>query len=876
MLTGSLNSGQILVGSSANVGTGVTMSGDATLSNTGVLTIAPGAVTTTKTLTTNPGINRLIATDGVTGAGLSKFECSSTGQVLSWTVATGWACSAVSSIYTAPVTSVAGKNGAVTLASSDITDATSTNIPSTLVKRDSSGNFNAGTIDISDRFKINSANAISFPTTDSTTGASLAIGKSALANQDNLISNSYNNTAVGYYALGSTFLASTAINNTAIGAMTLQSNTGGNYNVALGANALAANTSGSSNTSSGYQSLFQNTTGSYNAAYGRSALGGNLTGSWNTAIGYGASQSSVIGKGNTITGYLAHSGGSASGDYNTIMGYSAFSGSTTGANNTAVGSNALLNVSTGSNNTALGSDVGKTTLTNGSGNILIGTSSAVDTPNNNTSNFLNIGNAIFATGITGTLGTPAGKIGVGISAPTARLHLPAGSASAGTAPLKFSSGTVMTTPEDGAIEYDGANLFFTLGSTRSQLTNQTGAYTTYSNVSSITGGSGGLIISAGGTNQNLSLSGTGTGTVNATSVMTITNSTASTSSNNGALVISGGLGVRGNINTGGGIYSNGIIKSENSLQSALIYGGSGISTSLTLDSTSDAAKGNIILAPSDSKVGVGSSNPIRKFHIGLNTTSEDDGFYLQNIDASGASKLKIANDNSGAALIFTQYNSTSSKPNETWMHTEGASSPLIIGTNSTERIRISPSGNIGIGGVSSPTYLLQLSTDSAAKPGTSTWQIASDKRLKDIHAPFTRGLSALEKINPIYFNYKKGNPLNLPSEKEYVGIKAQDALVAVPEAVSQDDDGYYHVTNDSIIWTMFNAIKELYHKWMNDSKTLHRSIASVQIEKADKSETDLLRAENTYLKERVEKSEKENAAIKTYICNKDPQAAFCK
>jgi len=72
MLTGSLNSGQILVGSSSNVGAGVTMSGDATLSNTGVLTIAAGAITTTKTLTTNPGINRLIATDSTTGSSLSK------------------------------------------------------------------------------------------------------------------------------------------------------------------------------------------------------------------------------------------------------------------------------------------------------------------------------------------------------------------------------------------------------------------------------------------------------------------------------------------------------------------------------------------------------------------------------------------------------------------------------------------------------------------------------------------------------------------------------------------------------------------------------------------------------------------------------------
>jgi hypothetical protein len=38
--------------------------------------------------------------------------------------------------------------------------------------------------------------------------------------------------------------------------------------------------------------------------------------------------------------------------------------------------------------------------------------------------------------------------------PTATLHLAAGSATAGTAPLKLTSGTVLATPEAGAIEFN--------------------------------------------------------------------------------------------------------------------------------------------------------------------------------------------------------------------------------------------------------------------------------------------------------------------------------------------------------------------------------------------------------------------------------------
>lgn len=60
-------------------------------------------------------------------------------------------------------------------------------------------------------------------------------------------------------------------------------------------------------------------------------------------------------------------------------------------------------------------------------------------------------------------------IGVGssLSTPSALLHLDAGTATAGTAPLKFKSGTNTTTAEAGAMEYNGTNLFFTrAGTTR--------------------------------------------------------------------------------------------------------------------------------------------------------------------------------------------------------------------------------------------------------------------------------------------------------------------------------------------------------------------------------------------------------------------------
>lgn len=59
-----------------------------------------------------------------------------------------------------------------------------------------------------------------------------------------------------------------------------------------------------------------------------------------------------------------------------------------------------------------------------------------------------------------------GRLGIGQAA-TAVVHIKAGTATASTAPLKFTSGTNLTTAEAGAMEYDGTNLFFTrAGTTR--------------------------------------------------------------------------------------------------------------------------------------------------------------------------------------------------------------------------------------------------------------------------------------------------------------------------------------------------------------------------------------------------------------------------
>ncbi len=59
-----------------------------------------------------------------------------------------------------------------------------------------------------------------------------------------------------------------------------------------------------------------------------------------------------------------------------------------------------------------------------------------------------------------------GDLGLGVSTPTAVLHLKAGTSANNTAPLKFTSGTNLSTVENGSVEYDGTNYFASSGNTR--------------------------------------------------------------------------------------------------------------------------------------------------------------------------------------------------------------------------------------------------------------------------------------------------------------------------------------------------------------------------------------------------------------------------
>ena len=212
------------------------------------------------------------------------------------------------------------------------------------------------------------------------------------------------------------------------------------------------------------------------------------------------------------------------------------------------------------------------------------------------------------------------------------MQLAAGAAGAGKAPFKFTSGTLQTTPEAGAVEYDGTSLYYTDGTGARHTLAASGS--TNANTVAITATS-----SAGtyyptfvnATTGNLA-EDVGTGLTFNPSTNTLTTTTfagALTGHASLDLPLTGGT-MSGIINMGG----------------STIQGNSTASGNLTLDSTSNGTKGYVVLQPSGGNVGIGTTSPGSMLDV--NGTVNASTFLM---DAKGSTSVEAAKVTNAAEAI---------------------------------------------------------------------------------------------------------------------------------------------------------------------------------------------------------------------------------
>ncbi len=232
--------------------------------------------------------------------------------------------------------------------------------------------------------------------------------------------------------------------NTFLGSQTGQANTTGTDNVFIGNNAGRSNTTGAFNLFVGGNAGQANTTGRENLYFGAGSGFSNTSGRFNTFVGINSGYSTTTGENNVFFGQRAGFS-NTNGNFNLFIGASTGYTNASGVYNTFVGNGAGYSNVGGNNNTMIGLNAGFKTLasdnvsigynaglenTSGIRNTFIGTGAGVSSANPNLQNATAIGyGALVATSNSVVLGAGA-NVGIGTSAPTARLHIVSGTANA--------------------------------------------------------------------------------------------------------------------------------------------------------------------------------------------------------------------------------------------------------------------------------------------------------------------------------------------------------------------------------------------------------------------------------------------------------------
>ncbi|AZZ36026.1 hypothetical protein CIK05_04210 [Bdellovibrio sp. qaytius] len=302
-----------------------------------------------------------------------------------------------------------------------------------------------------------------------------------------------------------------------------------------------------------------------------------------------------------------------------------------------------------------------------------------------------------------------GYFGVGgMVAPTARLHVASGTAS--IAAFKLTSGTLLTTPASGSIEYDGNYFYITDGS------NTRRSIATASNPGTLDNAT--TITSTG----NMSLYPN-----SGTSSVIVSSTVASTSSNNGALVVAGGVGIAGNINASGTLNISGVV----SMGSHLYTGGNihngGNNYGFWMDAPgsynygiwrdgtdnvhirSGGSANRLTVASSTGYIGIGTATPIAKLHINASSTTSE---------SVAIAFLPTTTSSSGLPAYGIGMGPTSSEGYVAYR--AGTVNSNLHGhkflVNDIERLRINGSGLVGIGS-NNPSALLTLTGSNALAGG---------------------------------------------------------------------------------------------------------------------------------------------------------------
>ncbi|MFZ2188831.1 MAG: FISUMP domain-containing protein, partial [Candidatus Moraniibacteriota bacterium] len=171
--------------------------------------------------------------------------------------------------------------------------------------------------------------------------------------------------------------------------------------------------------------------------------------------------------------------------------------------------------------------------------------------------------------------------------------------------------------------------------------------------------------------------------------------------------------------------------------------------------------------------------------------------------SNGDNGIATSREAGATTVTMSWSNSTSSPYRQAMMGVSIRAKRIDMGNALTERLRISPAGNIGIG-TATPTALLTVYNGTTTGTyTTSGWASSSDARLKTNIVDVTNPLDKIKALSGVYFNWNAN-----PNSDRQIGLIAQDTLKVLPEVVVGNERDGYGIAYGNLSALLIEGVKD--------------------------------------------------------------------
>lgn len=304
-------------------------------------------------------------------------------------------------------------------------------------------------------------------------------------------------------------------------------------------------------------------------------------------------------------------------------------------------------------------------------------------------------------------------------------------------------------------------------------------------------GTDGLIKNSGVTISDLNdiLGGTISGNLDVTGILSISDTTESTTCNTGALQVAGGVGIAKNLYVCGNITNVGDGTTTGILTATKLIGdGSGI-TNLNVPPGVWISDGNNIYYDTG-YVGVGGT-PSQNFHV------QDSSGCNVLIQTTDTSTPKLDLQNSGAIGTLRLSGNDLQLVSGSNILLSGGTSSLDVSLSNGKLFIDNSTSRVGIGTLT-PSEALDVSGNITASGDIVS---TSDISLKENVELILNPIEKVKELNGYTFN-------RIGQQKRSVGLMAQEVEKVLPEAVMKNRDGIKSLAYGNLIALLVETVKE--------------------------------------------------------------------